>query len=1117
MTVLLSAVMWVLIAAIRTDCAAVLVDTAAGPVVGRQLVWRGRSIDEFLSVPYAAPPVNGLRWRPPQPNVPWTAPRNAMSMPPACPQNPPQSHVRVPAFPDQEPRAPWSEDCLYINVWAPSNCSGLPVLLWLYGGGWQEGDAAQPLYNGRNLTAAQNVVLVVVNWRVNVFGFLGLEALAAEEEKLSGQATSGFYGQQDQRAAMRWVQKNIRNFGGDPQKVAIWGQSAGASSVCYHLLLPRSRGLFQRAIADSSCDEITLSAAKRPISAAAPYGIAKRFGCAEANLTCLRQISAAELNAFINVDYRHSPMIGQKWFYPVFDRSEFPAGSTSMMELWNNGNFTSSVPCMFGSTLEEQGWEFCGDECRAEWGKPFNISVPDSDYERVFRAALQGQVSPALIKELVPLYALGTWKADSLPLALAMLLTDANTGGLGSCNGMNQDTATVTRFGMRGFNYVLARRPTAQPAYVGACHGSEQPFVFGNPRWMWWKNQAFAPEEEALSAQMQAAWVRFADTGDPGWPAFGDGGKNSTRVFDVNQSAADAVVVGYNKKRCAVWRRKPSQTLDWKQVQKNVYAALGGQPPTPTPTPQPPSEPPVSANNTAWLMGWNSWDALGTAVNESNFLTHCEFMARSLLKFGYDHCMIDAGWSAQGPEPQNTLIDNHGRPLPNPRLWPSSGINGSLGFGPLAKKVHALGLKFGFHFWRGVLPAAVAARSPILGSQYTAADIVMAEHSTAPGYVDDTCRSDSFSRGINTSHPGAAAFYDSLATLWSSWSVDHIKVDCNRLKWIGARQEIFVLATALEKAAAISHRPILYEISPGGNSVCGGGCGRCSGPRPGTPAIPCNPALNCNASVPWRVSIFRMDHGIDGDWVNGTWVIPLAWDPTVPTDAAGKLPAASFNAEGRLGDVHDRWNRDIINQFPVAAAWAAHRFGPASGKYGGPTYGLYGKRSRAYIDMLPVGEMSSITQRGNKLNFAQQQVALTLWAVLGSPLVLGTSLVHMSAQTLALVTNTEVIQMAKTSASTRQLWWKGLPCAGAVGKSAGVPCTATTAWEVTMPSGIRYFALFNLGPSAQVVEVKVWQPHGGALFDVWRRSKNGTVAPGGSIARTVAPNSTLLLRFDAHA
>ena len=563
----------------------IIVDTSHGPIVGRRVAWRGRSVDEFLSVPYAAPPTGANRWRPPQPLLPWATPRNATVLPPACPQHPPQSHVRVPAFPDQEPESPWAEDCLFLNVYAPSAAtrSGspkLPVLLWLYGGGWQEGDAAQPLYNGRNLTAANDVVLLVVNWRVNVFGFLGLAALQHEELRLSGQATSGFYGQQDQRAAMVWARENVARFGGDPRKVTLWGQSAGASSICYHLLMPRSAGLFHRAIVDSSCDEPSLSASARPIPTRAPYGLARAFGCADANLTCLRAIPAAALNAFVNVNYRASPNLAQKWFYPLWDASEFPPGSSSMMQLWRRGQFASRVPVVFGSTVDEQGWEWCGYECRASWPKPFNVTVHADDYDRVFRAALEGQCSDDVIEEILPLYALGTEKADSLPLALAMLLTDA-TPKMGSCNGLNTDAATASRFGLRAFHYVLAARPAAQPSYVGACHGTEQAFVFGNPQWMWWKQQAFTARESALSTEMQAAWVRFADAGDPGsssdpWPAWGEGGANRTRIFDVGQRAAGKVVADYNSARCVVWRRfnRTACSPNWMTVQKNVYAAL---------------------------------------------------------------------------------------------------------------------------------------------------------------------------------------------------------------------------------------------------------------------------------------------------------------------------------------------------------------------------------------------------------------------------------------------------------------------------------------------------------------------------------------------------------------
>jgi para-nitrobenzyl esterase len=420
------------------------VHTAAGPIVGRRLQHGGRSIDEFLGAAYAAPPTGSNRWRPPQPLAPWTAPRLAAALAPPCPQN------RDPGFGNV---SGWSEDCLYLNVWAPSNKTGLPVLLWLYGGGWQDGSAAQPLYDGRNLSAAQDVVLVVPNWRDNVFGFLGLTALQDEEQKRSGQRTSGFYGQQDQRAAMIWVRDNIEQFGGDPGKVALWGQSAGAGAICYHMLLPRSRGLFSRAIIDSSCIGF-FSPANRPIGPSA--GFASSFGCSGTNVSCLRAIPAAALNAALNSDYAVRPIKSQHWFYPLWDPSEWPAGATSMESLWNGGNFTSPVPVLIGSTLDEKAWEFCGDACQAEWPAPFNVSVPATEFDRVFAATLSGSCPHSAIEAASKLYALGTFKAASLVNVMGMIATDTATG-MGSCIGMNVAAAAVADAGVPSFLWVLAR------------------------------------------------------------------------------------------------------------------------------------------------------------------------------------------------------------------------------------------------------------------------------------------------------------------------------------------------------------------------------------------------------------------------------------------------------------------------------------------------------------------------------------------------------------------------------------------------------------------------------------------------------------------------------------
>lgn len=599
-------------------------------------------------------------------------------------------------------------------------------------------------------------------------------------------------------------------------------------------------------------------------------------------------------------------------------------------------------------------------------------------------------------------------------------------------------------------------------------------------------------------------------------------------------NTSSAAVQNYNRHRCDFWSTPQKCIPSWQVIEGRVRSAMGLGPP-----PSPPAPPPAPAKSAPenWIQGWNSWDALGTAINESSFLAHCRYMADNLLAFGYDHCMIDAGWSAQGPAPDNFLVDAYGRPLPNPRLFPSAGINGSRGFGPLARKVHAMGLKFGFHDWRGVLPTAVRARTPVLGAPgYTAADIVMAEAEPAvPGYNSDPCRNNNFSRGINMSHPAAEAFYNSLVQLWSEWTTDVVKVDCNRLKWEGARQEIFGLATAFEKTAAITGHKIAYILSPGGNAVCGGGCGACAS---GTEdrSIPCNPSSRCNASTLWRTSFFRMDHGLDGGWVNGTWVIPSG-------------DREQVGARARTDDVHDRWSKDIINMFPVCAAWATRAL-VAGRSNDGPSislpHGLYRRRARPYIDMLPVGEMSTNFPRGNKMSTEQQRVAFTLWSVFGSPLVLGTSLVRMSEETLALVTNKEVIAIAREGAAQRrEMWWEGVACAAnGQGKHAGVPCSATTVWEVVMPSSyavpkhedstIRYYACFNVVNIGQTSETRTVRVELAAasgkrlgraaserldVWDVWQQkpAENYTVATGPTggayLLVPVRANSTVLLRL----
>jgi para-nitrobenzyl esterase len=204
------------------------VGTLSGPVVGQT----AGAVDSFLGIPYAAPPVGDLRWTAPQPVAAWETPRAAVTYGPDCAQ-----------LPDPSDAAPTgttpSEDCLYLNVWRPvGNPENLPVLLWIHGGGYVNGGASPAVYDGAAL-AEKGIVVVSLNYRLGRFGFFHHPDLGAE---------TGNFALLDMLAGLEWVQANIAAFGGDPQRVTIWGESAGGDAVLNLMAMPRAEGLFSQAV-----------------------------------------------------------------------------------------------------------------------------------------------------------------------------------------------------------------------------------------------------------------------------------------------------------------------------------------------------------------------------------------------------------------------------------------------------------------------------------------------------------------------------------------------------------------------------------------------------------------------------------------------------------------------------------------------------------------------------------------------------------------------------------------------------------------------------------------------------------------------------------------------------
>lgn len=326
------------------------------------------SVHQFRGIPYAAPPVGNLRWKPPRPARPWTGVHDASAFADYCAQ---------PAG-ESSPRST-TEDCLYLNVYTPENYGSHRVMVWIHGGNFVVGDGnfdMSPL-------AKRGVVVVTINYRLGELGFLAHPALTAE----SPDHESGNYGIMDQQAALRWVQRNIARFGGDPDNVTLFGQSAGGTSVLTHLTSPTAKGLFHKAIVHSGgYQQSESSAAVRPVrqptlAQAEAEGeiFAANAGCADQTIRCLRQLPVDTLLEFGNTGRR------DRFVTPNTGTQIVPR---SIAEALDTGQLTNRVPVIEGSTH---------DEHRFYVGLEFRGSIPADQYQTAIQETFQASPRQARI------------------------------------------------------------------------------------------------------------------------------------------------------------------------------------------------------------------------------------------------------------------------------------------------------------------------------------------------------------------------------------------------------------------------------------------------------------------------------------------------------------------------------------------------------------------------------------------------------------------------------------------------------------------------------------------------------------------------------------------------
>jgi para-nitrobenzyl esterase len=461
--------------------------TQSGAVTGAE----DQGIVSFKDIPYAAPPTGARRWMPPASPASWNGSRDATKLGPICPQ------PTRPEMAFMNGNLPQSEDCLSLNIWAPKGAHHAPVMVWIHGGAFRFGTGETPVYDGTHF-ARDGVVLVTLNYRLGLLGYFAHPALTKEA---GPGAPLADYGEMDQITALKWVQANIANFGGDPANVTVFGESAGGASVLYILASPSARGLFAKAIVESGggwYEPGTLAQAETEGT-----DFAKQWGLAGANAT-VDQLRGVPADKTLNFP-------GSLGFGPIADGRLVPESPT---RAFADGSATT-VPLIIGSNSFE-----------ASLMQAF--SMPDS--------AMLSQTNDAVRKA----YQSDATSDDALAHAL---FTDSIMGGPARWVA-GKMSARAPAY-LYHFSYVPAARRDSTP---GAGHGSEITFVFATGADLAARFGMHVTDQDlAMEHLVHSCWVGFAKTGAPNcdgqdWPAF-----SPTRDDTIEFGVKTGVVTDFRK------------------------------------------------------------------------------------------------------------------------------------------------------------------------------------------------------------------------------------------------------------------------------------------------------------------------------------------------------------------------------------------------------------------------------------------------------------------------------------------------------------------------------------------------------------------------------------------
>jgi len=472
--------------ALLTIGIAVSLPSGAAPLVRAQ-VEQGKvagsvhgDVAAFLGIPYAAPPVGQLRWRAPQPAAAWKGERQANAYGANCEQIiTPNGHG--PWTWEYSAQGKVSEDCLFVNVWTPAKSTKdkLPVLFWIHGGGYFEGSSSAAIYDGENF-ARKGIIVVSLNYRLGALGFLAHPALSAE----SAHRVSGNYGVLDTIAALKWVKKNIAAFGGDPKRVTIYGQSAGAGMVVTLTFVPEAKGLFHGAIAQSGVGAVfPMQTMKQAEEKGVEFAKAK----GASTLAQLRALPAEELLKM--PEEAGGSMLRVLRFMPIQDGWLLPAQPA---ELTAKGR-VNDTPFLTGQTANESS------AMAPKWGDLTPLEC-NAAFARM-GGAMADKFKAAYLKP-----------GENCNTGVAQLQTDR---GLFSAHQWVASRLKAAKGPVYMYLYTHLE-PGSDAARYGVFHSSDIAYVFGTLGKT--PERPFADEDRAISDKISNYWVNFVKTGNPNGP-----------------------------------------------------------------------------------------------------------------------------------------------------------------------------------------------------------------------------------------------------------------------------------------------------------------------------------------------------------------------------------------------------------------------------------------------------------------------------------------------------------------------------------------------------------------------------------------------------------------------